>query len=70
MVFIVRYELNLGQKTAPSFEEAVCESMVLVYGFLRSFGVVLRWNNGLREAVVKVSFLFLSTFFIQCLTLY
>ena len=31
--------------------------------------VLLRWNNGLREAVVARSFLFLSTFFIQCLFL-
>ena len=27
------------------------------------------WNNGLREAVVSRSFLFLSTFFIQVLLL-
>jgi hypothetical protein len=27
------------------------------------------WNNGLREAVVTDAFLFLSTFFIQVLTL-
>lgn len=29
------------------------------------FVVVFSWNNGLREAVVSRSFLFLSTFFIQ-----
>jgi hypothetical protein len=28
------------------------------------------WNNGLREAVVTDSFLFLSTFFIQVLCTY
>jgi hypothetical protein len=39
-------------------------------GFGDFFNVALfgfSWNNGLREAVVSRSFLFLSTFFIQVL---
>lgn len=42
----------------------------LIFSF--EFGVLVvsfLWNNGLREAVVKESFLFLSTFFIQVLLL-
>jgi len=34
--------------------------------FLKPF-VFFSWNNGLREAVVTDTFLFLSTFFIQVL---
>ncbi len=43
----------------------------LILGFislgLEFLGFVFSWNNGLREAVVSRSFLFLSTFFIQVL---
>jgi vacuolar-type H+-ATPase subunit I/STV1 len=41
-------------------------------GFWRlnlEFMISFLWNNGLREAVVEKSFLFLSTFFIQVLLL-
>jgi len=40
---------------------------VLVCLLVINFGVCFFWNNGLREAVVTDTFLFLSTFFVQVL---
>jgi|GEM_PF-1611502 len=36
---------------------------------IRQLADCLLWNNGLREAVVTDTFLFLSTFFVQVLNL-